>query len=473
VNPRSSARSGRTTPQAAIYCRISLSRFGDTIKVDDQEKLCRDVARLRGWAVNDAHVYKDNSKSAWRRDRKRPDWDAMLEAIGRNEVDAIIVYHGDRLIRQPWDLELLIRLADEKGMHLASPTGERDLDNPDDRYILRIEAAGNCRESDNTSRRLKRHYDRLAEQGIVRLGGRGGRAFGFEPDGLTVRQDDAAMIREAAGHILRGDSVLSICRSMNERGSRTTAGNEWGHMALKRLMLRPRLAGLAIHRGQIAGTAAWPAILDRDTWESVCAVLEKKTAGYGFTTNARKYLLSGLAKCGTCDDLVVVRHNTRSAALLGYGCINPSCAKKVHRQVRSVDLFVEGAVIARLQDDRIRQQMDTPVQRDLAGELAALEARRLRKLSDFAEDDSPLAADVLRVTVGRIDERIAEVRAAMTDSRSSQILDGLWGIDLTGWRSLDLARQRAAVAALLRVTILPSAKRGPGFDPASVRLDPA
>jgi site-specific DNA recombinase len=107
--------------RAAIYCRISLARFGDTLKVDDQEKLCREVSDRRGWAVGSEQIYVDNSRSAWRHDRKRPGWDAMLEAIGRGEVEAIVVYHGDRLIRQPWDLELLLRLAREKGIQLASP----------------------------------------------------------------------------------------------------------------------------------------------------------------------------------------------------------------------------------------------------------------------------------------------------------------------------------------------------------------
>src|SRR5688572_12618277 len=122
----------RAVISAAIYCRISLARHGDTIKVDDQEGLCRQVAAQRGWQVTDLHVFKDNSRSAWQRNRRRPAWDAMLAAVDDGQVGAIVVYHGDRLIRQPWDLELLLRLADDKGILLASPTGERNLDSTDD-----------------------------------------------------------------------------------------------------------------------------------------------------------------------------------------------------------------------------------------------------------------------------------------------------------------------------------------------------
>ncbi len=229
---------------AAIYCRISLSRFGDTIKVDDQERICRGVAAARGWQTSDTHVYKDNSVSAWRRDRKRPGWDDMLAAVERHEVNAIIVYHGDRLIRQPWDLELLLRLADDRRIQLASATGQRDLSNEDDRFIVRIEAAAACREVAATSRRLKTYFERRAGEGYVRLGGRGGRAYGFEPDGLTVRETDAEVIREVADRILSGEAVSAICRDLNTRGLRTSTGGEWAHGSLSKLMQRPRLAGL-------------------------------------------------------------------------------------------------------------------------------------------------------------------------------------------------------------------------------------
>jgi hypothetical protein len=58
-------------------------------------------------------VYVDNSRSAWQRNRKRPDWDRMLcafDATGRHLIphdpkanhhhDGIMTYHGDRLIRR-------------------------------------------------------------------------------------------------------------------------------------------------------------------------------------------------------------------------------------------------------------------------------------------------------------------------------------------------------------------------------------
>lgn len=508
----SSRRQDRTI--AAIYCRISLSRFGDTLKVDDQERICRDLAAARGWATCDAQVYKDNSVSAWRRDRKRPGWDAMLAAVERHEVNAIIVYHGDRLIRQPWDLELLLRLADDRRIQLASATGQRDLSNEDDRFIVRIEAAAACREVAATSRRLKSYYERRAGEGYVRLGGRGGRAFGFEPDGLTIRQADAEVIRDVAERILDGDPVGAICRHLNTRGVRTSTGGEWAHGSLAKLMQRARLAGLVEHHGQIVGKAAWPAILPRNTWESVVAALSGKAKALGFTpSNDRRYLLSGIATCGTCTEPLAPRWNTRfiypcpgcgralrvrtnppghgrcaacagdrlvplgekvkGDPLLGYGCINPDCVKKVHRAMHHLDPYVEGAVVALLADERVRAAMTPNVPPHLAKELERLEQSRTAKLEAFADDDSPLAADVLRVSVGKIDARISVIRAQLSQALRSRAVDGLFGVSVEEFGGLSLRKRRAAVRALLRVTVFASGRRGPVFDPSSVRLEPA
>ncbi len=463
----------RTPVRCALYCRISLARFGDTLKVDDQERVCRDLAAARGWTVTDRHVFKDNSISAWRRGRKRPGWDAMLQAITNREVDAIVVYHGDRLIRQPTDLEYLIEVAEKQGILLASPRGERDLGNHDDQFILRIEVAAAHREVASTSRRLRAMFDRRAGEGHVRLGGRGGRAFGFEPDGLTVREPEAEMVREVAGRILKGESVGSICRDLNERGYRTTPGNEWAHGSLAKLMRRPRLAGLVEHHGRIVGPAAWPPILDRDVWEAVVARLSGKADQLGFApTNAGRYLLSGIAVCGSCGRTLMARPSARGRGLFGYGCVNRACPGRVYRSVRHLDVFVETATVGMLGDPRVRAALAPKASGHLAEELQRLEDRRGRKIAEFADDDSPLAADVLRVSVGKIDARIGEIRAELSKASASHVLDGLFGISGEEFGRLPLSRRRAAVRTLLRVVVGKS-RRGPGCDASSVTLTPA
>lgn len=450
--------------RVAIYCRISLARYGDLVKVERQEEDCRALCDRLGWDV--VEVFVDPNRSAWLRNRKRPGWDAMLQGIEGGRFDAIVVYHGDRLIRQPWDLELLLRIADEKGIRLASPIGTRNLDSADDRYILRIEAAQACRESDNTSRRAKRAAEARAASGIPRKGGK--RPYGYEADLVTVREAEAAIVREMAGRILAGESTGALVRDLNARGIPNASGNPWYHEGVRKLLCGARLAGLATFRGEITGPGQWPAILDRDTWESVRRLLLGKMASFPQATNARKHLLTNIALCGSCSAPLAVRYNSRSEALLAYGCINPECGQKVHRVMEPLDEYVIGRVLRRLSDPELWERVEAVPDDDGAGaELEALEARKRQVVAEFAEDDEMDPA-LLRGMLRRLDERIQAARGRIASQRSTRVLDGCRGMTRQAWDALPLDRRRAIIRETMTV-VVDRSRKGPGFDSSSVK----
>lgn len=91
-----------------------------------QEKLARQTCARLGLSVEDRHVYVDNSRSAWKRNRKRPGWDALLAAVAAREVTHIVCYDPDRLMRQPRDLEDLLDAADQ-GVEVVGHVGGFDL----------------------------------------------------------------------------------------------------------------------------------------------------------------------------------------------------------------------------------------------------------------------------------------------------------------------------------------------------------
>src|SRR5690606_17561665 len=139
------------TPRAGIYCRLSLAAMGDTTHVDEQEQVCHRILPPAA-TVAYQHVYKDNSKSAWRRDRRRPGWDALLTAIRSGELDMLAIYHCNRLVRQPRDRTDLIDIGAERGITIASPTGTYPLPDPDHQMMLRWMVARAKNEIDHMSR---------------------------------------------------------------------------------------------------------------------------------------------------------------------------------------------------------------------------------------------------------------------------------------------------------------------------------
>lgn len=184
-----------TVPDAdltGIYCRKSRKGDKQQITVNRQKRLALDDCGKLGLSVDPKNIYIDNGASAWLRNRKRPGWDELIKAARRGEIKHIVCYHPDRLMRQPWDLEELLSISDEYGITLYGRVNARNLQDPDDRYALRIEIAHACRSSDDTSRRLRDQKQERAEMGLPN----GARAYGYSPDGLALIAAEAAIVTE-------------------------------------------------------------------------------------------------------------------------------------------------------------------------------------------------------------------------------------------------------------------------------------
>jgi len=282
---------------AAVYCRVSSARDEDQTGVDRQERLCREVADRLGLVITPGCVFVDNNRSAWQRRRRRPGWDALLAAIRGGGVGHVIVYHPDRLMRQPRDLEELLTLSDEHDITLHGQANRRDLSDPDDRFFLRIEVAHACRSSDDTSRRLRDALEDRARDGRPHTSAR--RPYGYAADAQTVIEAEALVLREMFARYLDGASPREIAEALNARGAPAAGGGLW-HPASVRRMLRSRhVTGIRVFRGEEFGEGDWPAIIDRGTWAEVQDRSAYRASAYVYRSS-RFYLLRGLVVCKKC-----------------------------------------------------------------------------------------------------------------------------------------------------------------------------
>ena len=168
----------------AIYCRKSMKGDKKEITVNRQKRLALDDCEKLGLIVHPENIFIDNGASAWKRNRKRPDWDALIAKARRGEIRHIVMYHEDRGLRQPWDLEELLSISDEHEIMLYGRANSRNLQDHNDRYALRIEIAHACRSSDDTSRRLKDQKQERAESGLPM----GARPYGYSKNGMKSFQ---------------------------------------------------------------------------------------------------------------------------------------------------------------------------------------------------------------------------------------------------------------------------------------------
>ena len=470
-----------TPKNAAVYCRLSYAPDGSVEKVERQEADCRALARKLGWKIRD--VYPDNSRSAWQRNRKRPEWERMLGDIEAGAVDGIIVYHGDRLMRQPKDLERLLDLSDVRRLPLASPSGTRDLTSEDDRFILRIEVAQACKASADTSRRTRRGVEARAEKGQPSAGSN--RPFGYGrrtgKEGRTGRplydltkqnRREAKILKDAVRRLLAGESQGGVLAWMNTV-STTTNGNPWKASTLRCLLQSPRVAGLIEHGGKLH-PAKWKGILTRDEWEDVKALLQRNSDRYGYAGRVRVHLLSsGIAECGTCGGPLKTKPSGRGDSRLYY-CANPACEKPVSRNVRHLDEYVTGRVLRRLNEPAfiaaVHADTDQP---GIGAEIAALERRKAKDTTVLEDLVNHPGVDTALLAKGlaSYDREIARLRGQLAATTQQRLLARMAGVTREQWDAEPVDVRAETVRALFRVVVLPTGRTGPGFDPAGVRVE--
>lgn len=331
----------------AIYCRKSMK--GDTreITVNRQKRLSLGDCEKIGLIVHQGNVFIDNGASAWKRNRKRPGWDALLEKARRGEIKHIVMYHEDRGLRQPRDLEELFSISDEHGIMLYGRANARDLQDPNERYNLRIEIAHACRSSDDTSRRLKDQKQERAESGLPM----GARAYGYSKNGMKINLAEAAIVREMFDRYTKGETPYAISVDLNKRGIKTAKGSAWSEARIRQQLKNTRVAGIAMYHGREIGVGKWPTIISRAQWDFAQELLTFRTAAFQKQRETRKrrvYILRGLVICGKCGTAMTgcsgtVYRCSRASRQDGMKCGRTMLAEPLEK-------FVEDAAIKFLEN---------------------------------------------------------------------------------------------------------------------------
>lgn len=451
----------------AVYARISQDRDGRGLGVKRQLKDCRAEAARRGWTV--AEEYIDDDLSAYN-GKARPAYDRMLADIEAGTRDAVIVWHMDRLHRRPIELERFADVCTRAGVaDVKTLHGDLDLGNGDGLLMARLLAAVAANESDGKSRRGRSKMRELAEAGAPHGGG--SRPFGFTADRITHEPDEAQAIRDASARVLAGESLTSVARWLAESDIRTVRGNVWRTTTLRGLLLNPRNYGQRVHQGQVIGAAAWDPIIDPEDGEKLRQLLTDPARRTNRT--ARRYVLSGLCRCGLCGTKMysVPRFDT-GRYLCRSGHDFGGCGKMVIT-ARPLEAWITEAVLQRLDSAEMADALTGHARDD--GHAAALHehlSADTEKLAELAVmwADGELDAAQWRTARTRIEQRVADNRRMLARMRGTTVVDG-WignGSELRErWEDLNLTRQTAIVRALIDHIVI-----RPATVPGNRALDP-
>jgi site-specific DNA recombinase len=437
----------------AIYARKSMKGDKKEITVNRQKRLALEDCEKLGLTVDPRNIFVDNGASAWKRNRKRPGWDALIAAARRGEIRHIVMYHEDRGLRQPWDLEELLSISDEHGIMLYGRANARNLQDHNDRYALRIEIAHACRSSDDTSRRLKDQKQERAEMGLPN----GARAYGYTPDGLKIIAAEAAVVREIFDRFTKGETPYSIAVALNARGITTAKGKAWTDATIRRQLRNNHVAGICWHNGKEVAVGKWLPIIPRAQWDFAQEMLafrstaaQKKRAK---NKPPRVYILRGVVICGNCGTVMAgcsgkLYRCSRANRQDGMRCARTMLAEPLEK-------FVEDAAIRLLTGLAVSPRKTRTAAVEAAERAIAEDEQQIRDLHDMWRNKE-ISTEEYRKDRREIQARIREnEKKTIVKAKSAESIADLIGPDAKAkWAKLTDERKNSVLRFLFSAVII-------------------
>ncbi len=423
--------------RAFIYARYS-SDLQSEASIEDQVEVCRRYADLKGWRVVD--VFSDRAISG--ASTARPGFQAMQAAVNDRAADVVIAESLDRLGRRVADVSGLHDELSFYGVSLHTvATGEVNallagiLGSVGQQYLLDLKA--------KTKRGL---------MGRVLAGkSGGGLAFGYRiPDEQTgerlIDEAEAATVVRIFEAFASGHSPRAIAKQLNDEGIPGPKGRTWRDTTIRGQ--RDRGTGLLnneLYIGQLVWNRCsyvkdprtgkrqgrpnppeeWERvelpslrIIDQDLWgrvkqrqDDVYKEMARDDAGNPLNrAHRRKFLFSGLLKCGACGGGYTVMGKDR------YGCASHrskgTCdnTRTIKRQI------IEERILGALKDQLLVPEMVEVFVEEFLAEMNRLAAgqdqQRQQLEQQFKDTEQKIAAIMTAIEDGLY---TASMKARLTD----------------------------------------------------------
>jgi DNA invertase Pin-like site-specific DNA recombinase len=329
------------------YARVSdpkLQDADDKVSIDEQLADMQALCDRNSWQVVGEFVDREYYRatqapkkgkvvnpSGERADR--PQFLTMLDVVKKGEVDAVLCWRDDRLVRHP---RVAVALEDALDIGDSRRNGRPRIEIRDatgamiDRFTLSIKAAVWREEN---KRRAER--SRMGKEATLRMGRWPGefRRWGYksvkvpEKRGRTIVEDPetSPIVREIFQKYDAGVGVAEIRKYLITLGApqiyTTQVKHEWSKVLIYRILRSEEYLGQATWTFKDGTVMAVdiPQIIELELWRRVQRRLDRnKTLS---RRNAKGiYLLQGLVKCGECGNSLSVSRHINYKGGFGYQC---------------------------------------------------------------------------------------------------------------------------------------------------------
>jgi len=304
---------------AVIYARYS-SHAQREESIEQQVEACKEYAAANNLEV--VNIYSD--KAVTGKTDKRPEFQKMIRHSEKKQFQVVIAYKSNRMARNMLQALAYEDKLEKFGIRVVYVKEEFG-DNAAGRFALRTMMNVNQFYSENMAEDIKRG---LIDNAMNCKVTNGGLPLGYkkgEDDRYEMVEAEADVVREIFSRTACGETFADIARDLNERGIKTSRGNEWGKNSFHRLLTNERYTGIYIY-GDVRIEGGVPQIIGKELFYSVQDKLGTKKNPYGGRRRANgDYQLTGKLYCGRCKSPMTGMSGTGKLGKLHYYYI---CQKK-------------------------------------------------------------------------------------------------------------------------------------------------
>ncbi len=363
--------------RVGLYIRVS----GEEQKIkglslEAQQERLEEYARERGWLI--VGVYIDAAKTARKNMHKRTEFQKMIEAVKRDELDLLLFCRLDRWFRSVADYYKVMEILQAHGCDWKTIDEEYDTTTANGRLYINVKLSIAQNEADICGERIDVVFDSKIAHGTVVSGSC---PFGYkvnEEKRLEVSPEEARIVQDAFN---RFESTVS------QRGTvkyiRETYGVNWCDATFRRMLSESLYTGI-YDRGGRRNENFCPAIIDRAQFDRVQSLLKRNARS---SPSGRVYIFTSILKCAECNHNMVGRIAGRSGNLYYYRCNQHFQRGRCSHKAEAREDIIEKWLFDNLESElnRVRLEWDVKAAEKKKAVLRTDKAALKRKLTKLKE----------------------------------------------------------------------------------------
>lgn len=231
--------------KAVGYARVSSESQTDNTSIDLQIQKIKEYCKLYDISLD--KIFIDEAQSGKTDNRKA--YKEMLDYVGENGTNAVIVYKADRTHRKLKNLLIMIDELEQQEVAYISITENFDTSTP--QGMLFLQMIGGFAEFERKIINERTQSGRIEKAKSKRFAG-GKIPYGYKlvnGDHLEVVPEEAAIVNEIFKKRVDGNSLGRIARELNNTGITNKQGRSWTKQSIDYILKNETYAGVYKYDG--------------------------------------------------------------------------------------------------------------------------------------------------------------------------------------------------------------------------------